>query len=183
MKRRDSYNLDAIDARIIAYLQVDGRQHNTEIARRLGVGEATVRKRIERLLRNGVMQIGAWTDPLKIGYQHYAIIQIQVNLVDIERVAKGLAKLPEVFFVGICTGAFDIYAAAVFRSIEHMHEFITNGLARLRGIQRTSTSSITRIVKRNYNFPVPGALKNPLGARKPGGIIPMAANAGRKKGA
>ena len=65
----NSYYLDAIDAQILTQLQVDGRQHNTEIAQRLGVGEATVRKRIECLLRNGVMQIGAWTDPLKIGYQ------------------------------------------------------------------------------------------------------------------
>ena len=61
--------MDAIDAQIIIQLQVDGRQPNTEIARTLGIGKATVRKRIGRLLRNDVMLIGAWTDPLKIGYQ------------------------------------------------------------------------------------------------------------------
>ncbi len=69
MNERNSYVLDTTDAQIMAQLRVDGRRPNTEIARRLRVGEATVRKRIERLLLNDVMLIGAWTDPLKIGYQ------------------------------------------------------------------------------------------------------------------
>ena len=114
-------------------LQVDARRPNTDIARRLGVAETTVRNRIERLTREGVVQCGAWTDPLKIGYQTYAIIQIQVAPPRLEKVAEVLAALPEVFFLGIATGGFDIVAAAVFRSNDHLYELMTKRFARIAG--------------------------------------------------
>jgi len=101
------------------------------------------------------VQCGAWTDPLKIGYQTYAIIQIQVAPPRLEQVAEVLAGLPEVFFLGIATGGFDIVAAAVFRSNEHLYELMTKRFARIAGIQRTSTLGIVRIVKRAYSYPVP----------------------------
>jgi Lrp/AsnC family transcriptional regulator for asnA, asnC and gidA len=153
--RRVSPKIDHTDVEIIRLLQADARRPNTEIARRLGVAETTVRNRIERLTRDGVVQCGAWTDPLKIGYQTYAIIQIQVAPPRLERVAAALARLPEVFFLGIATGGFDVVAAAVFRSNEHLYELMTGQLARIPGIQRTSTLGIVRIVKRAYGYPVP----------------------------
>jgi Lrp/AsnC family transcriptional regulator for asnA, asnC and gidA len=154
-ERRISRRLDQTDVEIIRMLQADARRPNTDIARRLGVAETTVRNRIERLTREGVVQCGAWTDPLKIGYQTYAIIQIQVAPPRLEKVAQVLAELPEVFFLGIATGGFDIVAAAVFRSNEHLYELMTKRFARIAGIQRTSTLGIVRIVKRAYSYPVP----------------------------
>lgn len=147
--------VDALDAKIIRLLQKDGRLPNTEIARRLGVAEATVRNRIERLLHDRVIQVGAWADPLKIGYQTYAMIEIQVKPPYIVKVAERLAQMPEFYFVGICTGAFDIYAGAVVRSVYDMYELTTRRLAHVPGIVRTSTSSIIRLVKRDYSYPVP----------------------------
>jgi Lrp/AsnC family transcriptional regulator for asnA, asnC and gidA len=67
--RRISPKLDQTDVEIIRMLQADARRANTDIARRLGVAETTVRNRIARLTRDGVVQCGAWTDPLKVGYQ------------------------------------------------------------------------------------------------------------------
>jgi Lrp/AsnC family transcriptional regulator, regulator for asnA, asnC and gidA len=153
--RRIPQRLDQTDVDIIRMLQADARRPNTDIARRLGVAETTVRNRIERLTREGVVQCGAWTDPLKIGYQTYAIIQIQVAPPRLEKVAQVLAELPEVFFLGVATGGFDIVAAAVFRSNEHLYELMTKRFARIAGIQRTSTLGIVRIVKRAYSYPVP----------------------------
>jgi len=155
LSRRISRPLDHTDVEIIRMLQADARRPNTDIARRLGVAETTVRNRIERLTRDGVVQCGAWTDPLKLGYQTYAIIQIQVAPPRLEKVADVLARLPEVFFLGIATGGFDVVAAAVFRSNEHLYELMTKRLARIAGIQRTSTLGIVRIVKRAYAYPVP----------------------------
>jgi Lrp/AsnC family transcriptional regulator for asnA, asnC and gidA len=152
---RETIKLKEIDTKIIRLLQVDGRQPNTELARRLGVAEGTVRKRIARLRRENVVQIGAWMDPLKIGYQIYAHIEIRVRLSSIERVAQAVARLPEVFFVGICTGAFDIFAAGLFLSNQHMDEFITKRLSRVPGIDGTSTSSVIRVVKRDYRLQIP----------------------------
>jgi Lrp/AsnC family transcriptional regulator for asnA, asnC and gidA len=146
---------DQLDSRILGALQADGRLPNTEVARRLGVAEATVRNRVDRLLRQGFMQIGAWVDPLKIGYQVYAIIELQVKLRDIEQVAEKLVKLPEIFFLGTCLGQFDIFAAALFRSNEHLHTFLVKHLCRVPGIERVSTTSLTRILKREYRYPIP----------------------------
>lgn len=155
--------MDDLDTKIVTLLQADGRQRNTEVARRLGLAEATVRKRIERLLRDGVVRFGVWTDPLKVGYGTYAIIEIQVDPPRIERAAEKLAEFPEIFFLGISTGSFDVFASALFRSSEHMYEFMTKRLTRVPGIQRTVTNSIVRILKRE--FPNPLALNGTLASR------------------
>jgi Lrp/AsnC family transcriptional regulator for asnA, asnC and gidA len=147
-----SASLDALDTRILTLLQADGRMSNSAVARRLGVGEAAVRKRIARMRRDDVIQFQAWVDPLKIGYRVYAILEIQVEPPAVERVAERLAELPEIYFLGVCTGAFDIFAAAVFRSNEHLYAFLTKRLNLVPGITRTSTSSIVRVVRREFRF-------------------------------
>src|SRR5260370_531521 len=93
----------------ITLLQDDGRRPTVEMARHLAVAEGTVRKRIERLIREKVIQIGAWADPLKIGYQNYAVLMMHVDLRDLERAAEQLSKMPEIFFLGTCTGGFDLF--------------------------------------------------------------------------
>ena len=92
--RLASAPLNALDANIITLLQADGRRTNTDIARRLGVAEGTVRNRITRLLSDEVIKFGVWPNPLKIGYQTYAFIEIQVNPPDLEQVAEHLASFP-----------------------------------------------------------------------------------------
>jgi Lrp/AsnC family transcriptional regulator for asnA, asnC and gidA len=149
--------LNALDASIITLLQADGRRTNTDIARRLGVAEGTVRNRITRLLSDEVIKFGVWPNPLKIGYQTYAFIEIQVNPPDLEQVAEHLASFPEIAFVGICTGSFDLHVAALFYSNEHMYELITKRLNHVKGVLHTSTSTVLRIVKREFGYPVRGA--------------------------
>ena len=146
--------VDQLDRELIRLLGIDGRLANTEIARRLGVAEGTIRNRITRLTRDNVIRIGAWADPLRIGYQTYTMFEMQVGPRHIERVAERLAQVPEIYFLCICTGAYDIYAAACFRSSEHIHEFITKRLAGIPEIVRMSTSSITRVVKRESVLPM-----------------------------
>ena len=161
------YKSDAISAKIITLLQDEGRMPNTEIARQLGMAEATVRKRIARLREEKVIRVAAWVDPLKIGYEIFVNIEIQVNPRNVEKVAERLTKFPEVLFIAICAGGFDIFMQAVFRSNEHMYEFMTKQLSRVSGIHRTSTSSILRVVKRASPVPVtPGAEVGPQEARK-----------------
>jgi DNA-binding Lrp family transcriptional regulator len=66
-----------------------------------------------------------WADPLKIGYQTYAYIEILVDPPEMENVARKLADFPEIVFVGLCTGSFDIHVSVLFSSNEHMYELIT----------------------------------------------------------
>jgi len=145
--------IDTVDAKIITLLRPDGRLSNVEIARRLSIAEGTVRKRIDRLVRDQVIQIGAWADPLKIGYQDYINMELQVSLVHLERVAERLAKLPEIFFLGLCTGRANIFAGCCFRSSDHFYEFMTKRLGRIPGIQGIATSNVTKILKREHSFP------------------------------
>ena len=163
----ESVVLDNLDAQIITLLQNDGRRPTVEMARHLAVAEGTVRKRIDRLIREKVIQIGAWADPLKIGYQNYAVLMMHVDLRDLERAAEQLSKMPEVFFLGTCTGGFDLFVTACFRSLEHMHEFMTKRLSRVPGIQRVSTSHVTRVKKRDYSFRVTAVQReSPGGSRR-----------------
>lgn len=146
--------LDHVDAKIVEMLQADGRRPSLEIARCLGVSEGTVRKRIERLVRDKVIQISAWADPLQIGYQNYAVLMMSMDLRHLDRGAEEIAQMPEVFFLGTCIGEFNLFVSACFRSLEHMHEFMTQRLANVAGIQRVSTSHVTRVVKRDYSFEI-----------------------------
>ena len=107
--------VDQLDRELIRLLGIDGRLANTEIARRLGVAEGTIRNRITRLTRDNVIRIGAWADPLRIGYQTYTMFEMQVGPRHIERVAERLAQVPEIYFLCICTGAYDIYARQLVR--------------------------------------------------------------------
>jgi Lrp/AsnC family transcriptional regulator for asnA, asnC and gidA len=146
--------LDALDLDIIALLQEDGRRSNTDIARRLRMNEATIRKRIERLVNDKTIHVSAWTDPLRLGYKTYANIEILVHPPFLEEAATTIATFPEIFFLGICTGNFDILAVGLFYSNEHMYEFLSGRLAKVRGVDRVSTSHIIRTLKRD--FPRPG---------------------------
>jgi len=154
--------LDALDVKIITMLYQNGRCANTEIARRLDVAEATVRKRIDSLLDNKVIRISAWADPFKLGFQTYANIEILADPQHLEQAAEEIAKFPEIFFLGICTGAFDILAVGLFRSNEHVYRFLTQQLPKVPGVQRTSTSNIIRTVKRD--FPAPSLEQSGAGA-------------------
>ena len=146
--------IDALDAKIITLLRENGRRSNVEIARRLGVAEGTARKRIERLIDEEVIQISAWADPHKIGYQVYINMDIQVRLQDLEKIARQLAKFSEIFFLGLSTGRSGIFAGCCFRSNDHFHEFTTKRVSRIQGIESISTTIITRILKREHSFPV-----------------------------
>jgi Lrp/AsnC family transcriptional regulator, regulator for asnA, asnC and gidA len=194
-KRQIDSPLNALDADIITLLQSDGRCPNTEIARQLKVAEGTVRNRIARLLKEDVIKFGVWPNPLKIGYQTYAFIEIQVNPPDLEEVAERLASFPEIAFVGICTGSFDIHVAALFYSNDHMYELITKRLNHVKGVLRTSTSTVMRIVKREFGYPVPGAsvaaskrsgnrsgLTRPAGGAAPRRLARLGARNGRGLG-
>ena len=99
-----------------------------------------------------MIQIGAWADPLKIGYQDYINMELQVGLADLERVA-GRLKLPEVFFLELCTGRSNIFAGCCFRSNDHLYGFMIRHLARAPGIQSISMSNTTKILKREHSFP------------------------------
>ena len=100
--------LDRLGRQLIELLQVDGRQPNTELARKLNVAEGTIRNRIAKLLSDKLIQVGAWVDPVRIGGQIYAHIEVQADFSRIDDVAREMAHFPEIIFEGIATGSSGI---------------------------------------------------------------------------
>lgn len=154
-RRRSGVIIDPTDARIIALVQADGRLPNTAIAKSVGLSEAAVRKRLDRLVRDEIIHFRAHADPLKIGFQIWAIIEIQTQPSLTTRVAEKIAELPGIIVVGLVTGNFDVYAVGLFRSTEEFNDIIIERLRKTRGVTRTTTSYITKAIKRDFAFGVP----------------------------
>jgi Lrp/AsnC family transcriptional regulator for asnA, asnC and gidA len=156
MKRNNSsYKrkpLDQIDCQMIELLQKDGRIPNTEIAKSLGVSEATVRSRLNRLIDEEYIQIVAVSNPIKLGFKIVGILRIKVDITKIEKVTKELSKIKSIWFVVHATGDSDIYTEFVARSLDELNDIIFNKVYKIDGIVRTETSLILKYIKRRYDW-------------------------------
>ena len=104
--------LDDVSKRIVELLQEDGRQPFVTIAREVGLSEAAVRQRVQKLIDGDVMQIVAVTDPLQLGFSHEAMVAISVAS-EAEAVADALAEIDEVDFIVLVAGSVDIMLEVV----------------------------------------------------------------------
>jgi Lrp/AsnC family transcriptional regulator for asnA, asnC and gidA len=128
------FELDALDRRIIAELQDDGRKPSTEIARRLGVPRPTVARRIERLVSQQIITIGAFANGRRIGLPIHVMIQITVEPQQHAEVVAAIVALDEVRWVGVATGPYDLLIEGMMRSNEHLQQFLLKKLAVIEGI-------------------------------------------------
>jgi Lrp/AsnC family transcriptional regulator for asnA, asnC and gidA len=146
--------VDHVDRRIIGFLQKDGRMSNTAIARQLNVTETTVRKRIARLIDSGYISIVAVPTPMAVGMNLSAIIGISVNLTDLHAVSEALHGYPEVRYVGLSSGRYDIIVESFFVDQEHLLDFVSNQLGSLAGVTTVETSIILKVVKFSYEWEI-----------------------------
>jgi len=147
--------LDSVDHAIMGCLLDDARSPVTVIARRLGMVESTVRKRLKRLTKDGIVQFALITNPLQFGFQVWAMLEIQVEPAQIRVVAERLGREPEIHLVGIMSGSYDIYAGTVVRSNQELVDLITRRLSQLPGVIRISSSTMLEMVKRTVSFGFP----------------------------
>ena len=124
--------LDDVAKQIIEQLQEDGRRPYASIGKAVGLSEAAVRQRVQRLLDAGVMQIVAVTDPLQLGFPRQAMIGVRTPG-DLEEIADRLAELDEVDYVVITAGSFDLLTEVVCRNDDHLLEILQRLRARPRG--------------------------------------------------
>lgn len=153
-------SISETDIRIIGCLNEDARSSVAKIAARLDMPESTVRHRLNRLVDEGIIEFTAVPNPLHLGYQIWAIMEIQAELSAVRSIARHLAAMPEVYFVGITTGSYDILLGAVFRSNDELLEFMTGYLPKIDGIVRTTTSTVLDVVKRFLTFDVPAGQRD-----------------------
>jgi Lrp/AsnC family transcriptional regulator for asnA, asnC and gidA len=134
--RRTAITLDDVSKAIIEQLQQDGRRSYAAIGKVVGLSEAAVRQRVQRLTDSGVMQVVAVTDPLQLGFARQAMVGIRARG-ELETVAEALSDLEEVDYVVITAGSFDILAEVVAESDDHLLELIS---AKIRNIAKNEST-------------------------------------------
>lgn len=143
--------LDATSKKIIEQLQEDGRRPYSTIGRAVGLSEAAVRQRVQRLVESGVVQIVAVTDPLQVGFSRQAMIGIQADG-DLEALADRLADIPEVDYVVITAGSFDVLVEVVCEDDEHLLHVLSDTIRTMPGVRRTETFVYLKLRKQLYNW-------------------------------
>jgi Lrp/AsnC family transcriptional regulator for asnA, asnC and gidA len=141
--------LDEVNKRIIEQLQKDGRMSYAALAKVVGLSEAAVRQRVQRMLDDDVMQIVAVTDPLTLGFTRQVMIGIKVEG-DMRGVAQRIGKIPEVDYVVICAGAYDILAEMVCTDDDHLLELLNEQIRAIPGVAITETFVYLKLTKQTY---------------------------------
>jgi len=147
--------LDDVDRSIIRVLQRNGRTNNSEIGRELGLAETTIRKRIARLIEDDLLTVVAVPTPLAVSAMTSAIIGVSVELCKLHEVTEALVACPEVRYVGLSTGRYDLIIEAFFPDQERVLEFLSHKLGSFEGVTGVETSLILKIAKFSYEWELP----------------------------
>ena len=142
--------LDNTDRKIIDYLQVDGRTPYTEIAKGLDISEATVRYRVSRLMERKVIQVIGLVDPYQLGYDAPAMIGVSVEPPLLESAAEEIATFPEVSYLIMVSGEFDLMVEVMCRNRNELTDFLNQKLRCVKGVIRTQSSLILKTYKMAY---------------------------------
>jgi Lrp/AsnC family transcriptional regulator, regulator for asnA, asnC and gidA len=148
---RRQFVLDDVSRAIIEQLQEDGRRPYARIAAAVGLSEAAVRQRVQRLLDAGVMQIVAVTDPLTVGFRRQAMVGIRVEG-DVQPVADALAEMGEVEYVVVTAGSFDLLIEIVCEDDDHLLEMISKRIRALPGVRSTESFVYLKLRKQTYTW-------------------------------
>ncbi len=150
-RRSGRPQLDDTSKAIIEQLQQDGRRPYATIGKAVGLSEAAVRQRVQKLIESGLVQIVAVTDPQQIGFARQLMIGINVDG-DVEEAAAVLAEIPELVYVVLTAGSFDILAEAVVTDDDHLLALINERIRKLPGVRRTETFMYLKLTKQTYNW-------------------------------
>ncbi len=150
---RPTVQLDDVSKAIISELQQDGRRSYAAIGKVVGLSEAAVRQRVQRLIEGGVMQIVAVTDPLELGFGRQAMVGIRVSG-PVSPVADAIAELDEVDYVVVTAGSFDVLAEVVAESDEGLLEILSDQIRTIPGVVTTETFVYLRLRKQTYSWGV-----------------------------
>ena len=141
--------LDAINKQIIEHLQRDGRMSYATLAKAIGLSEAAVRQRVQRLLDTGIMQIVAVTDPLMLGFARQAMVGVKV-VGDLRSVADQIAAIPAVDYVVICAGGYDLLVELVSTDDQHLLDLLNDKIRTIPGVTVTETFMYLKLAKQTY---------------------------------
>jgi Lrp/AsnC family transcriptional regulator, regulator for asnA, asnC and gidA len=142
--------LDDISKRIIEQLQQDGRRSYAAIGAAVGLSEAAVRQRVQRLLDGGAMQIVAVTDPMTLGFRRQTMIGVRCSG-ELEQVAEQLAAMHEIDYVVITAGSFDLLVEVVCEDDDELLEILSRVRA-IPSVTATETFVYLKLCKQTYSW-------------------------------
>lgn len=148
----DTPVLNEQDRKIVAALQINGRATWHQVARAVGASESTVSRRANRLLGEGYLRIVGVADPLRCGLGFAVLLQVECAVGAVASVARSLAMRPDVRFVALLTGSYDIILEIIVPSRAHLAMLLVNELNAIPGITRTTTESVLRNFKTSYDW-------------------------------
>jgi Lrp/AsnC family transcriptional regulator for asnA, asnC and gidA len=146
-----AFQLDELSKQIIEELQQDGRRSYAGIGKAVGLSEAAVRQRVQRMVDAGVMQIVAVTDPLQLGFARQALIGIRCTG-DTTRVAEKLAAIDAVDYVVLTAGSFDAIIEVVCENDDDLLDLLNTQIRALPGVLATETLVYLKLIKQQYNW-------------------------------
>lgn len=146
--------LDDFDREIIRLLQSDGRMPFLTIANKLELAEGTVRRRVSKLLDEGLLRIVGISDPFKVGLNTVAVVGMKVDRGRIDAIARELSDLNEVRYVALSTGNYDLVVEVVVSSNDELLTFLVDTLKGIPGINNTGTSIVLKVAKQNLAWDV-----------------------------
>ncbi|KAA6213695.1 MULTISPECIES: Lrp/AsnC family transcriptional regulator [Streptomyces] len=149
--RNGTQSIDSVSLAIIEQLQEDGRRPYAAIGKAVGLSEAAVRQRVQKLLDQGVMQIVAVTDPLTVGFRRQAMVGINVEG-DLDPVADALTAMEEVEYVVMTAGSFDLLIEIVCEDDDHLLEMINKRIRTLPGVRTTESFVYLKLRKQTYTW-------------------------------
>lgn len=140
--------LDDLDFAILSQLQDDGRRSYTDIARVLGVSVGTVRNRITRMVEDQTVRFICRPDAFRVGFHTPANIKVSVRPSNLmEEVAAAIGEFPEVYYLALVAGEYDLDIDVMCRDQEHLSALISERLHKIPGVYATRTSIILRVYK------------------------------------
>ncbi|OZE04383.1 AsnC family transcriptional regulator [Rhodococcus sp. 05-2255-3B1] len=143
--------LDDVSKAIIEQLQEDGRRSYAAIGKAVGLSEAAVRQRVQRLTDSGVMQIVAVTDPVQVGFKRQAMIGIRCTG-DSYALSEELSAIDAIDYVVLTAGSFDVVAEVVCEDDEQLLQILNKQIRSLDGVTSTETLVYLKLVKQQYNW-------------------------------
>jgi Lrp/AsnC family transcriptional regulator for asnA, asnC and gidA len=142
--------VDELDRLILRTLQEDGRTPFTQIAKSAGVSETTIRNRYRSLIEAGIVRTVGIVDPYALDFEAPAIIGISVEPGMISEVAKKLVALPEVSYLVMTLGSFDLVAEVFCHDLSHINDLLTHQIHLMDGVRSTETFMIAQSYKLSY---------------------------------
>lgn len=144
--------LDETDRAIVSHLQYDGRKPFTEIAANLGVSEGAIRRRVKRMTDEGILQIVGIVEPQFLEWNAAGMIGVSVQAGQVEAVGEQIAQFPEVTYLFMASGGFDLFVEVYCRDRQHFVSFLNRKLQQVPGVERTETFMILKMFKLSYRW-------------------------------